>query len=159
MNHRLESIEYAMIYLIALAIAVAIITVPKPALSGAPDPYLPPHAGGYVGGGELTPRRPRWSNQHHYDAARAGRLTDCLAGPDYQPGIDAWGDPVIPADLPRRYREGPPYGVRGEVHVGQKNIAGKRVDLYADDIYYDFANRELSSGGRPWVKDCVPPTK
>jgi hypothetical protein len=163
MHEILQRIEYIMIYLIGLVIALTLMGMPNTARSDALDynggpgfddnlrdtPEPPP----------LRRRAPRWSNQHHYDAALATRADDCAMSPDYVAGVDAWGDPVIPADLPRRYSGWAPSAVDIDLNVGHKQIGGHHAELTAGDIYYDLANRQLNVNGAPLVKDCLPPTK
>jgi len=163
MNEYLQRFEYIMVYLIGLAIAVTLMTMPKAARSddlGYDDaPAIDRQMRDQVKQQHPRQRPPRWSNQHHYEAARAARTRDCAFSPDYVPGVDAWGDPVIPADLPRRYKEGVPAGVDVDINLGHKWIGGHHAYLSAGDIYYDLANRELSVNGVPMVKDCIPATK
>ena len=163
MRVELQYIEYAMVYIIALVIAIALMAASGPARSAhlepQADPYLPPHMEQPAAPKRPRAKGPRWSNEHHYEAARAVRQNDCLYGPEYKSGVDAWGDPVIPADLPRRRAQGLPLGVDADIQLPPRTIGKNPVDLSAGDIYYDLTNRELSINGVPWVKDCIPPTK
>ena len=171
MHEYLEHLEYVMIYLIGLAIALTLAAMPNPARSDPVNNYgAPAMQRGVNDYDEPQPprqRAPRWSNQHQIDAALATRGRDCASSPDYVPGVDAWGDPVVPADVPRTYPDWMPTQVGGDIRLNRMGRGGRRghaigrhnVDLYAGDVYYDLANKELSVNGVPLVKDCIPPTK
>lgn len=103
------------------------------------------------------PAYPRWSNDHHMQGIQAG--PDCQSmplgmGADYVRNVDAWGQPVIPADQPPDMGA-LPLGVVGEVDLGHRHIGGKKHELTG--VY--LAPGLSGIGGIPLARDCAPPVK
>ncbi|MGE0613045.1 MAG: hypothetical protein AB7G34_10790 [Hyphomicrobiales bacterium] len=75
-------------------------------------------------------------------------------GAGYVRNIDAWGQPVIPADEPPD-PGGLAVGVVGEVDLGHRRIGGQKHDLTG--VY--LAPGLSGVGGIPLPRDCAPPAK
>lgn len=144
MGYGEHTIRDLLVTAVALSLAAAIVAAPKPARSdGLSEPPRP---------------APRWSNDvHHQDGIRASDPCRALApgyAPDYVPGHDAWGQPVIPAEVPSQ----PPYYVPDEIELNiglkQKQIGGFPVDLSARKFFFDGAG--AGYGREPLARrDCV----
>lgn len=144
MDHETSPYEQFIIYTLALAVALAVAFFPMTARSGA---YTTPGA---------APKAPRWSNEHHLRESVVV-TPDCIAapygaGPDYIPGRDAWGNPVLPADPMTGFRPSLPMGVGIEVDLGTKHIGGHKVELYGQPLMFD-------PNGPSWQRDCLPTQK
>ena len=138
-------------YGLALALALAVAFAPGLAHSGAYTTDPVKRAG------------PRWSNSHHHESGLIVR-PDCVALPpgadaEYVPGRDAWGNPVIPAEPPKGFRDSFPVEVDLDVNIGTKHIAGNEIEMHAGRFTFDPATNEISLNGRTWQRDCLPSPK
>jgi len=145
MDHDTAPYEQFIIYTLALAVAVAVAFFPLAARSGAYTAGSPP------------PEAPRWSNENHHRNSVVVTPGGCISapygtGPDYIPGRDAWGNPVLPADPMTGFRPSLPMGVGVEVELGTKHIGGHKVELYGQPLMFD-------PNGPSWQRDCLPPQK
>ncbi len=137
-------------YLIALGLALMMATGPARSADYTND--------GPVG------KSPRWSNGFQQQEGTVVTPGGCLLpSPEYQanyvPGVDAWGNPVIPAETIRPY-SGPP--VIGELDL---NLRKMQVGAYHGDL---IGKIPVPLPGTAWppcaaagggCQDCVPPTK
>lgn len=144
MHHETSPYEQFIIYALALALALAIAFFPMTARSGAYSTPAP------------APKAPRWSNEHHHrQSVVVG--PGCVsapygAGPDYIPGRDAWGNPVLPADPTTGYYPSLPMGIGIDVQLGTKHMGGKTIELYGHPLMF-------APNGHTWPRDCFSPQK
>lgn len=147
MRHEANTVDQMLIYWLAIALALAILIAPQPAVGGA-----------YVSGGNGY-HAPRWSNDFQLQQGVIAQ-PDCVtmapgASAEYIPGRDAYGRPVPPADSPRYFGNALPY-VDLDIKLGKKHVGGKTVKLYADGYAYDPATNQFMLDGQPLHRDCHP---
>ena len=144
MHHESSPYEQFIIYALALALALAIAFFPISARSGAYSTTAP------------APTAPRWSNEHHlrYSVVITPGCVSAPygSGPDYIPGRDAWGNPVLPADPTTGYYPSLPMGVGVEVDLGTKHLGGHQDDRYGQPLMLD-------PNSHAWPRDCLTPQK
>ena len=146
-RHKLQDV---LIYLAAFVLALAIAAVVSSARSGGYDSDVTAKPG------------PRWSNaEHHESATRVG--PNCIApvpglGARYEPGLDAYGRVVVPAEPSRRVERILPH-VGFDIRLDDKKIAGYPVEIYAGQFAFNQGRRDLDLNGLPLTQDCVPLSK
>ena len=147
MKYEARFIDQSLIYLLAIAFALAILLTPHPVMSGA-----------YMSGGGGS-HAPRWSNDFQLQQGLIAH-PDCVtlapgAGADYIPGRDAYGRPVPPADTLQPLMNTLP-GVDLDIKLGKKHFGDKTVKLYADGYGYDPVTDQFTLNGQPMQRDCLP---
>ena len=144
MGYGAHTIRDLLVTAVALSLAAAILTAPTPARSDGLSE--PPRAA------------PRWSNDaHHQDGIRANDPCRALAPgytSDYVPGHDAWGQPVIPAEVPKERPDFVPDEIELNIGLKQKQIGGFPVDLSARKFFFDAAGAGYGAGAAA-RRDCV----